>query len=229
MKDLGQIWHREPILVANAVKAILLLAVGFGLEVSGAQIDLILAALAALIMLFAAKERDKVMPTEVIRDAGLTPEAVKERAADPTIRARKRGKTMNIPGLPSIPGLDPAVIAPIWKGLGLDVKAKAEGQKRVRELFEPHVARIAARMEKEKKTPAQAGFQKAVKFTLWRLFAELLDPLVPDNLPEGMLGDKLRDHYLKDVTALVAENQDSLTSAEETVRQTIQALAEVMF
>jgi hypothetical protein len=58
-KDSPMIFNREPALVLGAISAIVLLAVGFGLDVSTEQLALINAAAAAIVSVIV---RSKVTP-----------------------------------------------------------------------------------------------------------------------------------------------------------------------
>ena len=59
------LWGREPALILGAVNAIVVLAVGFGLPVSGEQVALINAAVAAIL---AVAVRSQVTPVAKIDD-----------------------------------------------------------------------------------------------------------------------------------------------------------------
>lgn len=62
---MTDLWGREPAAVLAAVQAVLALAVGFGLDLSGEQVSLIVAASAAVLGLVT---RSRVTPVQPVKE-----------------------------------------------------------------------------------------------------------------------------------------------------------------
>jgi hypothetical protein len=61
MEEASMIFNREPALVLGFIATVLALAIGFGADITQAQVGLIMAAVSAL---FAVVVRHKVTPTD---------------------------------------------------------------------------------------------------------------------------------------------------------------------